>query len=85
MGKIPMSKVDKESVLNMLISNENSVKIPQAVEVVDYQTGEFDRGGEKGLMYWANLCVVDVEELELLKSVGLEGSVAKFENQTRSL
>ena len=56
----------------MLISNENSVKIPQAVEVVDYQTGEFDRGGEKGLMYWANLSVVDVEELELLKSVGLE-------------
>ncbi len=72
MGKIPMSKVDKESVLNMLISNENSVKIPQAVEVVDYQTGEFDRGGEKGLMYWANLSVVDAEELELLKSVGLE-------------
>ena len=85
MGKIPMSKVDKESVLNMLISNENSVKIPQAVEVVNYQTGEFDRGGEKGLMYWANLSVVDVEELELLKSVGLEGSVAKFENQTRPL
>ena len=27
---------------------------------------------KKGLMYWANLSVVDVEELELLKSVGLE-------------
>ena len=70
MKKIAMSKVTKESLVDVVLG-QSEVVIPNSVTVLNYQTGEFDRG-EKGLMYWANLSVVDVEELELLKSVGLE-------------
>ena len=70
MKKIPMTKVTKESLVDVVLG-QSEVVIPNSVTVLNYQTGEFDRG-EKGLMYWANLSVVDVEELELLKSVGLE-------------
>lgn len=71
MGKISMNKIDKDMLLSMLVSGRVDLKIPKAVEVVDFQNGEFDRG-EKGIMYWANLTVVDAEEIELLRSIGLE-------------
>lgn len=71
MKKNSMNNVDKDAILKMLVSGEIDVKIPKAVEVVDFQNGEFDRG-EKGIMYWANLTVVDAEEIELLRGINLE-------------
>lgn len=71
MGKISMNKIDKDMLLSMLVSGRVDLKIPQVVEIVDYQTGEFDRG-DKGIMYWANLTVVDAEEIELLRGINLE-------------
>lgn len=71
MSKVAMNNVDKGILLSMISGEDIKINIPKVVKVVDFQTGDFDRGGDKGVMYWANLSVVDSEELALLEQVGL--------------
>ena len=73
MKKIAMSKVTKESLVDVVLG-QSEVVIPNSVTVLNYQTGEFDRG-EQGVMYWANLEVCSTDELEKLTQVELQENV----------
>ena len=73
MKKIAMSKVTKESLVDVVLG-QSKVVIPNSVTVLNYQTGEFDRG-EQGVMYWANLEVCSTDELEKLTQVELQENV----------
>ena len=46
MKKIAMSKVTKESLVDVVLG-QSEVVIPNSVTVLNYQTGEFDRGEKR--------------------------------------
>lgn len=71
MTKVAMNKVTKEVLLELLSGENVDVMIPEKVTVVSYVADSIDRG-DKGLIYWARLEVTPTEELNLLKSIGLE-------------
>ncbi|MFT9225007.1 hypothetical protein [Liquorilactobacillus satsumensis] len=82
--KITMNKIDESTLLDLVLGQ---VAIPKTVKVVDYQNGDIDRG-DKGLLYWANLQVVDTEQLAKLASIGMEDNadvlklkLANYDNQ----
>lgn len=70
MTNVSMDKVNKEVLLKM-VSGEVNVKVPAVVEVLDTQSGVIKQ--EDGTeMQWASLTVTDSEDLEKLRSIGLE-------------
>lgn len=72
MKNVSMNKVNKDVLLEA-VTGEVNVKVPATVEVLDTQTGTIKQ--ESGEMKWGSLTVADTEELELLRSVGLEDNV----------
>lgn len=70
MTNVSMDKVNKEVLLQM-VSGKVNVKVPAVVEVLDTQSGVIKQ--EDGTeMQWASLTVTDSEDLEKLRSIGLE-------------
>lgn len=76
MKNVSMDKVNKD-VLLQVVTGEVSVKVPQAVEVLDTQTGVIKQ--ENGTeTQWASLTVTDSEDLELLRSINLEENASQL-------
>ena len=76
MKNVSMDKVNKD-VLLQVVTGEVNVKVPQTVEVLDTQTGiiKQENGTET---QWASLTVTDSEDLELLRSIGLEENASQL-------
>lgn len=76
MKNVSMDKVNKDVLLQVVIGEVN-VKVPQTVEVLDTQTGVIkqENGAET---QWASLTVTDSEDLELLRSIGLEENASRL-------
>ena len=71
-----MNNVNKDVLLEAL-TGEVNVKIPAVVEVLDTQTGTIKQ--ENGTeMQWASLTVTDSEDLEKLRSIGLEENASQL-------
>ena len=76
MKNVSMNNVNKDVLLEAL-TGEVNVKIPAVVEVLDTQTGAIKQ--EDGTeMKWANLTVTDSEDLEKLRSIGLEENASQL-------
>lgn len=76
MKNVSMDKVNKD-VLLQVVTGEVNVKVPQTVEVLDTQTGVIKQ--ENGTeTQWASLTVTDSEDLELLRSIGLEENASQL-------
>ena len=76
MKNVSMDKVNKD-VLLQVVTGEVNVKVPQTVEVLDTQTGVIKQ--ENGMeTQWASLTVTDSEDLELLRSIGLEENASQL-------
>lgn len=74
MKNVSMNNVNKDVLLEA-VTGEVNVKVPATVEVLDTQTGVIKQENGKETQ-WASLTVADTEELELLRSVGLEDNVS---------
>lgn len=76
MKNVSMNNVNKDVLLEAL-TGEVNVKIPAVVEVLDTQTGTIkqENGAE---MQWASLIVTDSEDLEKLRSIGLEENASQL-------
>lgn len=76
MKNVSMNNVNKDVLLEAL-TGEVNVKIPAVVEVLDTQTGTIkqENGAE---MQWASLTVTDSEDLEKLRSIGLEENASQL-------
>lgn len=76
MKNVSMNKVNKE-VLLQAVTGEVNVKVPAVVEVLDTQTGiiKQENGTE---MQWGSLTVTDSEDLEKLRSIGLEENASQL-------
>lgn len=76
MTNVSMDKVSKD-VLLQVVAGEVNVKVPAVVEVLDTQTGVIKQ--EDGTeMQWASLTVTDSEELDKLRSIGLEENASRL-------
>ena len=76
MKNVSMNNVNKDVLLEAL-TGEVNVKIPAVVEVLDTQTGTIKQ--ENGTeMQWASLTVTDSEDLEKLRSIGLEENASQL-------
>lgn len=76
MKNVSMNNVNKDVLLEAL-TGEVNVKIPAVVEVLDTQTGAIKQ--EDGTeMKWASLTVTDSEDLEKLRSIGLEENASQL-------
>lgn len=76
MKNVSMNNVNKDVLLEALIGEVN-VKIPATVEVLDAQTGVIKQ--ENGTeMQWGSLTVTDSEDLEKLRSIGLEENASQL-------
>ena len=76
MKNVSMNKVNKDVLLEAL-TGEVNVKIPATVEVLDAQTGVIKQ--ENGTeMQWGSLTVTDSEDLEKLRSIGLEENASQL-------
>lgn len=76
MKNVSMNNVNKDVLLEAL-TGEVNVKIPAVVEVLDTQAGAIKQ--EDGTeMQWASLTVTDSEDLEKLRSIGLEENASQL-------
>lgn len=76
MKNVSMNNVTKD-VLLQVVTGEVNVKVPTVVEVLDTQMGTIKQ--EDGTeMQWASLTVTDSEDLEKLRSIGLEENASQL-------
>lgn len=76
MKNVSMNNVTKD-VLLQVVTGEVNVKVPAVVEVLDTQMGTIKQ--ENGTeMQWASLTVTDSEDLEKLRSIGLEENASQL-------